>query len=256
MVRSNSEDGRPMVTRVEFRFEIKAYTPGTMPMIRLARYLQNIATVIGEAQSVHLVRLEGGSTVPVVAVDWESVPKVKKRANDVRNNEGPKEARAAKLAIEKDLANDNAEYGDLLDPQGGRILRFFGAKRKAEPEYGPFSQPGTLDGVPIVIGGENDPVPVHLQDRGFIYNCLATRDVAKGIGLHIFTTPLRVFGVGRWFRASDGKWEMRRFTIQTFIELKHESLMDATLRLQSIEAAWKKKHDPLATLIALRDSGT
>jgi hypothetical protein len=243
-----------MVNPLEFRFEIKAYSPNTMPMARLARYLQNLANVLGEPQSVHLVRLEAGSTIPVLAVDWESVPKVQKRAVDVRNNEGPKEARAAKLTIERDLAEDNAEYGDLLDPQGARILHFSGVSRVGEPEYGPFSQPGTLDGIPIVIGGEHDPVPVHLQDRDRIHNCLATRDVAKAIGLHLFTTPIRAVGVGRWFRASDGAWEIRHFLIQDFTPLKHESLGAGIARLQSIEAEWKRLDDPLGGLIALRDS--
>src|SRR5262245_42318262 len=94
-VRSKGEGGPPLIAPVEFRFEIKAYTPETMPLQRLAEYLDHLATLLGEAKSVHLVRLEGGSTVPVLAVDWESVPKVKKRANDVRNNEGPAEATKA-----------------------------------------------------------------------------------------------------------------------------------------------------------------
>lgn len=130
-----------MVGPVEFRFEIKAYSPATMPLDRLARYLDHLATILGETKSVHLLRIEDGSTVPVLAVEWESVPKVKQRANDVRNNEGPAEARAAKRALEKDLALDNAEYGDLLDHHGSRVIRFPGRERVVEPEYGPFPQP-------------------------------------------------------------------------------------------------------------------
>jgi hypothetical protein len=243
-----------MVRPVEFRFEIKAYSPDTMPLSRLARYLDNLATLLGETKSVHLVRIDGGSTVPVLAVEWESLPKVKKRANDVRNNEGPAEARKAKENIERDLAADNAEYGDLLDQHGARVLRFPGAPRVAAQEFGPFSQPGTLDGVPIVVGGENDPVPVHLQDRGQIHNCIAARDVAKAIGLHLFTTPLRVLGIGRWFRDDAGIWTMRRFQIQQFTELRAESVTAATARLQAIAAEWKQRPDPAGDLIRLRDS--
>lgn len=220
------------------------------------RYLDNLATILGETKSVHLVSVEGGSTVPVLSVDWEALPKVRKRANDVRNNEGPAEARKARRAIEADLAADNASYGDLIDHQDTRVLRFPGVSRVAEPEYGPFSQEGTLDGIPIVVGGENDPVPVHLQDRGRIHNCLAYRDIAKGIGLHLFTTSLRVFGLGRWFRDREGVWKMRKFVIQTYTELKAESLGDATRRLQSVDAEWKKTSDPISQMVALRDSET
>ena len=243
-----------MVSPVEFRFEIKAYTPTSMPLERLARYLDHLAMLLGETKSVHLVRIDTGSTVPVVSVEWESVPKVKKRANDVRNNEGSATACAAKRAIETDLAEDNAEYGDLLDHHGARVIRFAGWTKAVEPEYGPFSQPGTLDGVPIVVGGENDPVPVHLQDRGGIHNCLATRDIAKGISRYLFTAPLRVAGVGRWVRAAEGAWEMRRFTIQSFQELRVESIPDITKRLRAIDAAWKNTNDPIGDLVAIRDS--
>ena len=243
-----------MAKPVEFRFEIKAYSPATMPLERLARYLEKLSVILGETRNVHLLRIDGGSTVPVLVVDWESLPKVKKRANDVRNNEGPDEAQKARRAIEGYLAEDNAKYGDLVDQHGARVLRFPGVGRVTEPEFGPFMQPGTLDGVPIVVGGQNDPVPVHLQDRKRIHNCLASRDVAKGIGLHLFSTPLRVFGVGSWFRDREGNWDMRRFTIQNFAELKAESLVDVTKRLQGIDAQWKTMDDPIEALIRLRAS--
>jgi hypothetical protein len=126
-----------MAKPVEFRFEIKAYTPERMPLSRLARYLDNLATILGETKSVHLLCIDQGSAVPVLAVEWESLPKVKKRMNDVRNNEGPAEARKARDAIESDLAADNAEYGDLVDQHGARVLRFPGAQRAVAQEFGP-----------------------------------------------------------------------------------------------------------------------
>ena len=189
----------------------------------------------------------------MLGVDWEALPKIKKRTNDVRNNEGPAEAQKARQEIEKDLADDNAEYGDLVESSGARILRFPGASRSPSLVYGPFSQQGTLDGIPIVIGGENDPVPVHLDDNGRIYNCFANRDIAKNIGLHLFTTPIRVTGEGRWFRDRDGVWTMRRFTIHNFTKLSAESFKESTKRLQSIDAKWKHEPDPIGTLIALRE---
>ena len=123
-----------------------------------------------------------------------------------------------------------------------------------EPEYGPFSQPGTLDGVPIVIGGENDPVPVHLQDRKTIYNCLASRTIAKEIGQFLFTVPIRVSGLGRWVRTPDGVWVLRRFMIANFHELRAESVPDATARLRAIRAEWKDRTDPIADLVDIRDA--
>ena len=150
------------------------------------------------------------------------------------------------------MAADNARYADVVDHHGTRILRFAGAPCCDDPEYGPFSQPGILDGVPIVVGGENDPVPVHLQSPDRVHNCLAARALAKQIGTHLFTTPLRVSGLGRWFRDGDGAWTMKSFRIQDFEELPTDSLADATRRLRSIDAAWKQRPDPLGDLVALR----
>jgi hypothetical protein len=243
-----------MVGPVEFRFEIKAYTPKTMPLERLARYLSNLAVILGETRSVHLVRIEAGSTVPVLAVDWESLPKVRKRAHEIRSDEGSAEACAARRAIERDLAEDNAPFGDLLDHQGTRLLRFPGVQVGADIEYGPFSQPGTLDGVPIVVGGQKDLVPVHLKDRERIHDCVASRAVAKEISRHLFTAPVRVSGIGRWFRDSHGVWTMRSFTIHGFTELTAASVGEVSDRLQRIDAAWKQREDPIGDLTALRDS--
>lgn len=255
MARSRDERRRVKGARaVELRFKINAYSPTTMPMVRLARYLDNLATVLGETNSVHLLSVEEGSTIPVLTVDWEAYPKLRQRANEVRNREGSTHVLKARRAIENDLAADNAESAELVDEQGARILRFAGAPRVEEPEYGPFSQPGTLDGVPIVVGGENDPVPVHLQTPDRIHNCLAARDLAKRIGMHLFTMSLRVSGVGRWFRDREGVWQMKSFRIHEFTELRSESIADATRRLQSIDAGWKERDDPLGDLLALRKS--
>ena len=124
---------------VALRFKINAYSPTTMPMARLARYLDNLATVLGETNSVHLVSIEEGSTVPVLKIDWEAYPKLRHRANEVRNREGSAHVLKARRAIEDDLAADNAESAELVDEEGARILRFAGATRVEEPEYGPFS---------------------------------------------------------------------------------------------------------------------
>ena len=252
MARSEDE-ARPRDARaVQLRFEIGAYSPTTMPMVRLARYLDHLATVLGETRSVHLVSVDEGSTVPVLAVDPEAYGKVRQRAAEVRNKEASPAVLKASRAIETDLATDNARYADVVDDHGTRILRFAGAPRCDDPEYGPFSQPGTLDGIPIVVGGENDPVPVHLESLDRVHNCLAARALAKQIGIHLFTTPLRVSGLGRWFRDRDGAWTMKSFRIQDFEELPTDSLADATRRLRSIDAGWKQRPDPLGDLVALR----
>ena len=181
--------------------------------------------------------------------------RTRRRASEVRNCEGSEYVLKARRAIEDDLAADDAEYAELVDEEGARILLFAGATGTDQPDYGLFSQPGTLNGVPIVIGGKDDPVPVHLQSHDRVHNCRASRELAKSIGVHLFTTPLCVSGAGRWLRDQDGAWTMLSFRIHEYAELRSESPADATRRLQSIDAAWNQRADPLGDLAALREFG-
>ena len=61
-----------MGSEKEFRFKINAYTPKTIPMLRLAQYMADIASLLGEPTMVHFVKLEEGSTVLVQRVDAEA----------------------------------------------------------------------------------------------------------------------------------------------------------------------------------------
>jgi hypothetical protein len=255
MVRSKGERPFGMPAPVELVFKIQAYTPETMPMERLAQYLLDLAIILGERQSVHFSRVEGGSTAPVVHVDWEALPKVMDRANAVKNNEGPEEAKKAKAALERRLADDNASGAELQRAStGARVLYFRGRdERLTEPEYGPFNQPGQLTGTVIVIGGKNDPVSVHLQDGERIYFCHAKRDVARQLARHMFGAPVRVRGVGRWFRNRDGTWEMRGFRIADFVELDPASLREVLNGMRAIKAGWRDIPDPIGFLRSAND---
>ena len=76
---------RPGAT--EFYFWIDAFTPATIPMARLAEYMRELATILGEPAFVHFVRLKRGSTGIVHKVQIEAVPKVRDRATSVRRGE-------------------------------------------------------------------------------------------------------------------------------------------------------------------------
>ena len=46
---------KPKTTRAgtEYRFKIDAYTPQTMPLVRLAEYMAELAQLLGEPTAVH-----------------------------------------------------------------------------------------------------------------------------------------------------------------------------------------------------------
>jgi hypothetical protein len=235
----------------EYRFKIDAYTPDTMPLGRLSEYLHDLSVLFGEDRNVHLIRVEGGSTVPVMLVDWEAEPKVRERLTAVKQREGAPEAMRAAAEIDQRLRGDNAQ-AVIVDPLGKKVLEFLGRERKPALQYGPFSQQGTLDGIPMRIGGELEMVPVHLERMGERHKCLAKRSVAKEIALHLFTAMIRVEGVGKWIRHPEGQWEMASFIINDFRPLRDISIRGAIEELRAIPADWKQLDDPLAELEQIR----
>jgi hypothetical protein len=241
-----SVTGKP----IQYEFRIDAYTPDTLPMARLAEYMADLAILLGNVEKVHFVRLKKGSTVLVQTVEWEAAPKVAERIRAVKLSEAPPDAMKAYREIDQRLASDNA-IGSLTVPLQGNIIEFPGRSRPTSASYGPFSQPGVFDGIPIMIGGKTDPVPVHLEEGDVIHLCHASRAIAKRLAAHLFVSVVRVIGNGRWHRDPDGIWVMDRFNITDFSLLRDETLGEAVSRLR-IAAGNPEPEDVLAELENIR----
>jgi hypothetical protein len=235
----------------EYRFEIDAFTPETIPLNRLAQYLCDLAQIMGESANVHLNRIDPGSTVPVICVDWEAEPKVRERIRAVKFNEGSPAALRAYAEINKRLLEDNAN-GALIDPGKSKVIYFPGRDSANQPEFGPIRQTAVFQGIPIKVGGERDTVPVHLEDGEEIHIVDASRRVAKQIATHLFASVVRVEGKGRWIRERTGEWKMLDFYVSDFDVLKEGNIRSDLERLRAIPAAWKDSDDPLAELMAIR----
>jgi len=235
----------------EYRFEIDAFSPETIPLSRLAQYLGDLAKIMGENASVHLNRIDKGSTVPVIRVDWEAEPKVRERIRAVKFDEGALEARRAYKEINKRLVEDNAN-GVLVDPSMSKVISFPGRDAANQPEFGPITQSSVLQGIPIKVGGERDTVPIHLEDGDETHIVTASRPMAKRIADSLFVSVVRVQGKGRWMRDRTGEWQMRDFYVNDFDILNDGDVRTDVARLRSIPAAWKDNEDPLAELMAIR----
>jgi hypothetical protein len=238
----------------EFKFKIEAYTPTTMPLSRLTEYLKDLIEIFGEDKSTHLIRIEESSCAPVFLVDPEAVPKVEHRFQEIEQNTAPANVLSAVEKINRKLRMDGTNAA-MVGPSGDNVIYFPGAERESL-EYA-LNQPGTLDGVPIVVGGTKDYVPVHLEGRGGKqYICTAHRDIAKEIAKFIFTTVVRVEGVGRWLRNAEGEWELQSFKVGTFkalAKLSDISLSESLEEMRQIPAKWKELEDPIGDLTRLRD---
>jgi hypothetical protein len=220
-------------------------------MSRLAEYLSDLAVLFGEESGVHLIAIEGGSTCPVMLVDWEAEPKVVDRITKARNKEGPEEAIRAVENIDFRLLRDNAT-ADLLNPTRNKLIEFEGARRPKPIEWPSINQAAELYGIPIAVGGKGDPVPIHLLDGTNEQYLLAERSKAKEIAIHLFSATLRVTGRGRWRKLPTGAWDLERFIIEDFEVTKTVSFDEAIADLRGIDATWKRLEDPLTVLEDIR----
>jgi hypothetical protein len=245
-VEDASMAGKP----VQYEFRIDAFTPETLPMARLAEYMSDLAELLGNAEKVHFVRLKKGSAVLVHNVEWEAAPKVVERIRAIKQSEGPPEAMKAYNSIDRRLASDNA-IGYLVAPSKDKVIEFPGRSRPESDAYGSFTQPGSFDGIPIMIGGKMDPVPVHMEEGDIVHLCYSSREIAKRLAAHLFVSFVRVTGYGRWHRDPDGVWVMDRFTISDFNHLRDETLEEAIARLRAA-AGKPESEDVISDLKKIR----
>ena len=224
-----------MAETKELRFRIDAWTPDTLPMARLAEYLAQLAQVLGEEKSVHLVRLEPGSTVVVQKVEVEALPKVRARTASVRRGNAPVNAMRAYTSINKMLRDDNGV--GVIQEDGAEIIRFPG-REEAEEKYTAVTQEGSLDGEVMRVGGINKLVPIILRSEDkIIANCIAARSIAKELGGHLFE-PVRLYGTGRWQRTLEGVWNLDEFRVHRFEALSEEPLSSVLISLRALGGDW------------------
>jgi hypothetical protein len=203
-----------------------------MPLARLAEYLGELAKILGEDHSIHLVEIEPGSTVLVHRIDEEAAPKILDRAAAVRRGDAPAAAMRSYNNINKLLRDDGASASLLED--GAEILDFPGKKADL-PRFPTVSERAELDGMVMRVGGMGDPVPLTLAtDSGAaLSGCYARRPIAKQLGQKLFE-PVRLFGEGRWSRTAEGLWTLNWFRVDNFQELESEGLADALIKLRAV----------------------
>jgi len=239
---------------VEYRFKIEAYSPDTIPMARLAEYMMDMATLLGNRDRVHFKALENGSTTLIQHIEYEAVPKIRARLNGVRNRTAPEEAIEAYQRINKKMREDNAAgFVETIGESGNlaKIIEFPGRNRIETEKFDPIFQPGTLDGLLIRVGGRDDTVPVYLEEQEITHKCTANRGVAKRLAPLLFEV-IRVRGTGKWSRDDFGNWVMEDFRVNDFEKLDTSSLKESVARLREIKSKFQELEDPIAELNKLR----
>ncbi len=239
---------------IEYRFKIGAFTPETIPMARLAEYMSELATLLGNRESVHFIELEPGSTTLLHRVEYEAVPKVRIRINGVRNRTAPEDAINAYQRLDKKLLEDNA-VGSLEAMEETSkpitVIEFRGRERRLAEQFDSISQPGTLDGLLIRVGGKDQTVPVYLEEGDEIHRCTSNRGLAKRLSPYLYEV-MRVRGVGKWNIDSFGNWIMEEFRIADFERLDITPLSESVARLRRIKSDIQTLEDPIAELDKIR----
>jgi hypothetical protein len=236
----------------EYKFKIDVFTPDTLPMARLAEYMANLAKLLGEPSKVHFLRLEKGSTVLVQRVDTDAVPKIQQRIANVKKGDDSNEELGHFKNLNEMLRDDNC-IAELLSGGRRKLLKFPGRDEKLPISYGSISQEGTIEGIPIWVGGKSKFSHITIEEEGREFPCEASREVATSIARFLYTTPLRLTGKGRWHRDAGGEWILDSFRISHFTPLKHIPLSEVVAELQAVEGSeWNKLDDPWAELHKLR----
>jgi hypothetical protein len=235
----------------EFSLCVRAWTPKTIPMKRLAQYMLPFALMLGNEAHVHFKGVRKGSTALRAEVEPDGIPLVQERLAGINRGDAPGDAtrgfRDITALLQEDAASARLMCGKA------KIIEFPKSKMQEE-RIGPIFEAGQLEGTVIGVSGKDSTKHIRLADQdGEVYRLSTTNiELAKQFGNQLFT-EVRVTGTGKWFRDENGKWILDDFVVQSCDPLDNTSLIEAVAALRAIEGdGWKKFADPLAVCRQLR----
>jgi hypothetical protein len=238
-----------MAERGEFLFEIDI-PARTLPMARLAEYVKDLASILGQEEHVHLVEIRESSTVLVPIVDDIAFQKVQKQVLAVRNSSAPQAAMKTYETMNNRLTEDSASA--VLRGAYGAVVQFPGNSNKPVSEdIGPVIEPDSIDGEIIQIGGRDETISVYIRDRHETpVICTTSRDKGRSLAKLIFQ-QVRINGQATWIRANN-KWKRVNFSIDSWNELTERPLESIIQQLRDVPTPNIDKIDPFAMLAELR----
>lgn len=229
-----------------YDFKIDVWRPETLPMKRLAEYASELAKLFGCSADVHLLKVRAGSAVPEIAVAQKAQSNVAMRLALVGTSDAGEDILRPYLKVNDYLREDGGSA--ILRRKGGaRVLAFPGCKTPLADEV-VLHEAGTLQGVVTRVGGTGNPVPVWLEgENRQPLKCTSSRAIAKELAAHLFGSPVRVGGNGKWRRDAARTWDLEEFSIKDWEALPDTSLKDVVDALRQVEGSdWQRLDDPQA----------
>jgi hypothetical protein len=216
----------------DYKLKIEAYSPATIPMERLAKYMSALAALLGEADRVHFAGLDGGSTGILAQVDNEARGRVIDRVQTARSSEESSKVRRPIDDINALLSEDNTDGKLLLD--GAEIIEFPGRKR-LHRMVGPIWKGTEVAGVLVRIGGRDKTSHAQIENfEGKTWNCELTRDTASRLAPYLYGSPIRVYGDGRWVRLASGLWLLDQLKVKDFSPIEARSLAEEVNAIRAV----------------------
>ena len=234
-----------------YEFVMDRFTPDTIPMKRLAQYLDKLSGLLGRQENIHFKKITSGSARP--AWDVEEVARADVASNLSAANDGSS-AQGVKFRNEINrMLMDDGQVAYLRVLNGPKVIEFLGRKTPLTQEV-TVHELGELEGVVIRVGGRDSTVPVQIQSAdGEYYICGTTRAIAKQLAPLLFDKQIRVNGKGRWRRSTEGVWALEEFQIVGFELVGDTPLPEFLARMRAVPGSgWNEMDDPQAELKRIR----
>jgi hypothetical protein len=242
-----------MSENIRYRLKITAYSPETIPMVRLGEYMQSLGALMGSEAFVHFKKLTPGSTVLNAEVEPQEVKRVNERLSLAGNQDAPQDIRKSYDNLEALLRKD-AATGTLTSGSGKKLLKFLGIDAIQIERIGPIREKTTLEGTVVRVGGKDKTIHALLITiDGYEHKLsMTSRELAKQLASNLYGS-VRASGTGVWFRNETGDWELDELKLEEFETHADRSLLEAVAELRAVEGSgWKTLGDPLTVLQTLR----
>lgn len=244
-----------MPEEAKYTFTIHDCTPHSTSMLRVGKYIESFARLLGHTENVHILPIEGGSIKIAAKVDHSAAPQVKNRLQSINKGNPPDDAVPPLNEMQRLLRGDNSS-GSLQAVRGDshtNILIF--PMADSSTDIYTVKEVSEVVGELVRIGGkQKDHVPVHLKDGETVHMCEADRSMARSMASYLYGPVLRAQGEGRWKRDPIG-WSLDRFRISSFETLSDEPLDAVVRKLQTAEGnGWMEVEDPINEVLRLRNA--
>ena len=217
--------------REEIHLIIDKFTPETLPMERLAKYLHEFAALLGNEAYVHFSMVGSGSADLVAYADDTAFPKIERRLQEIVDGSAAKSAAKAHRGIDDLLAEDNAIGHVALGKS--RVIEFPGRRRGAPERIGPVRRATSVEGQIFSIGGKDETINVHMRNRGEEIRAEVSVELARELAPFFLGPKIRLFGEGDWYRI-DSVWTRVGFFASTWERLSCDPLTDTVAGIRRL----------------------